>query len=316
MLSSDTLSGQDPAVHTGWYLLAFDEELTEDVTPLHVGDRALVAVRRDGRVGVYDAICPHRGANLGYGGTVARAGVICPFHGKAIHLGEREGRRYCVREYPALQLGGVLFARLSDTSEDDRGFTEAMRKLAETHVVVAGFSLPIKVDGDLVVENAFDIDHFTALHKVPKVLKMTLEQGAEGELSMQGVFVSRSSGWSQGDAGDRVLRTGFHARAFSPTLVASELSLGDDAHVIITGTTPTSEGCIARVAYGLVPDPEDGTAPAELLKSLITNSKLAFEQDRTVWEHMDVTATPRFDARDESLAAFREFTTKFPALNR
>lgn len=307
-------ASRPPTVHAGWYLVAFEDELEGDVTPLYIGTRPLVAVCRDGEIGVYDAICPHHGANLGYGGVLARGGVICPFHGKAIHLGERLDRRYCVREYPVLRLGGAVFARLSDAPEEERGFTDAMRELASTHTFVTGFRTEIAVRPDLVIENAFDVDHFTSLHKVPKVLRMALQRGIGGELGMQGVFVSRAPGWA--NSAREVAKTQFHARAFSPTVVVSELGNQRAGHVLITGAVPTASGCVARVAYALAPDGPGGTVNQGIVDSLMQNSKLAFEQDRVVWEHMDVDATPQFDERDESLVAFREFAAEFTSLDR
>jgi hypothetical protein len=57
----------------GWHLVALAGELTEPVTPLALGSRALVAVRIRGPVRIFDAACPHRGAHLGHGGTLTRS---------------------------------------------------------------------------------------------------------------------------------------------------------------------------------------------------------------------------------------------------
>lgn len=71
----------------GWYLLAFLPELEEGINPLEVGGQSVIAIRCGGEVTVFDATCPHRGANLGYGGKLDRDCIVCPFHGKRIKLG-------------------------------------------------------------------------------------------------------------------------------------------------------------------------------------------------------------------------------------
>jgi len=67
---------------TGWYLLAESADLAPgDVKPLRYFGRDLVLFRTEaGRAVVLDAHCPHLGAHLGYGGTVAGEGIVCPFH--------------------------------------------------------------------------------------------------------------------------------------------------------------------------------------------------------------------------------------------
>jgi phenylpropionate dioxygenase-like ring-hydroxylating dioxygenase large terminal subunit len=50
----------------GWYQIAFERDLQDELTTIPVGDRRLLCVRgKDGSVEIFDAICPHRGADLG-----------------------------------------------------------------------------------------------------------------------------------------------------------------------------------------------------------------------------------------------------------
>ena len=63
---------------TGWYVIAFKEELASgQVLPLRYFDTRLVAFRGEsGVVHVLDAHCPHLGADLGVGGTVVGGTVV------------------------------------------------------------------------------------------------------------------------------------------------------------------------------------------------------------------------------------------------
>ena len=69
-------------LHAGWYLVATEDDLTADITPLDVGGRRLMVTRTasddgDAIFTVADATCPHRGC------VVAPAGakLTCPCHG-------------------------------------------------------------------------------------------------------------------------------------------------------------------------------------------------------------------------------------------
>jgi nitrite reductase/ring-hydroxylating ferredoxin subunit len=120
----------------GWQLLAFAHELTEQVTAVSLASRALVAIRDQGRIRVFDGTCPHRGAHLGHGGKLIDGQrILCPFHGKVIGLGAGNGD-LSVREHDVIDCGAVVFVKLSDISARDHGFEGAIRALLDTHALV------------------------------------------------------------------------------------------------------------------------------------------------------------------------------------
>ncbi|MGE3780839.1 MAG: Rieske 2Fe-2S domain-containing protein, partial [Pirellulaceae bacterium] len=114
----DILEPQGMYKH-GWYHIAHDGDLTSELTPIEFGTLRLMCVRTPQGIGVYDAICPHRGAHLAYGGQLADEHVLCPFHGYKIRLGTPVGQEFCVRPYPTLTVGGMVFFRLSDAPTPD-----------------------------------------------------------------------------------------------------------------------------------------------------------------------------------------------------
>jgi nitrite reductase/ring-hydroxylating ferredoxin subunit len=302
-------------VHSGWYLAAFLSELDGDVVPLDIGPRRLTAVRTDDTLRVFDADCPHRGAHLGHGGKLDGDCLVCPFHGRRVLLGrpERQTARPWIREHETLVQGEALFVRLTDGPDDDRGLRTALKELSDTHPLVAALTEPVAVPPELIIENAFDTDHFTALHKVYQVRGMHHRPGTHGELVMDGEFPMPLNPWK----GVPTARTGlrpyvprFHARAYSPAVVLTEFGPPDEVHIIITSAVPDGRGgCVTRVAIGVREGSESD------LSMLVAGSKWALAEDISVWNHLNLAVTPRFDAAsDAAVIAYREFCTGFSDL--
>ncbi|MFH8385381.1 Rieske 2Fe-2S domain-containing protein [Kitasatospora sp. NPDC018058] len=305
-------------VHDGWYLLAFRSELSDGITPLAIGPRRLIAVREGERIRVLDASCPHRGAHLGYGGRREGDCVVCPFHGKRIALGD-PSKHWSVAEHRVLEWGDALFVRLSDDPAGDRGFEQAFKGWRDDYPLVAAVSLPVAVAGEYVVENAFDPDHFKAVHGVPGTRGMATRTGEHGELVIEGEFLMQTSPWQEARKLEEIrweaVRTGrvrwdfkprFHAQAFSPNVVVTEFGPEAERQVIVTGSVPTADGgCVARVAIG-VRENQRAALPV-----LLGGSEKALAEDKVVWEHLDHDMTPRYDARDEPVLAFRAFCEDF-----
>lgn len=291
-----------PPVHAGWYLLGFASEIGRGLTPFTIG-RPLVAMRARGAIRVFDATCPHRGAHLGYGGQLVDRAIICPFHGKRISLGTSS--RLSVREHHAVRVGDAVFVRLSSDPVHDRGFGQVLSDLADQRCVIGVLSEHVPVAPEMIVENAFDAEHFSAVHLVPQVTGMEIKQGESGELVIEGEFATAPPFWEKGLAS--VVRSRFLARAYSPTLVVTEIGPPHSAHAVITAASPAQGGCVARFALGVRP------AQMDVFSALAAGARHAFGQDLEVWSHLDPAAPPHLDARDAAVVAFRKFCAEFPA---
>lgn len=300
-----------PPADRGWMLLAFRAELANEVTPATVGTRPLVVIRQDGRIRVADGTCPHRGAHLGYGGTLVPGGIRCPFHGRLVGIGSPARGGYRVREYPTVELGEAVFVLLDDRHE--KGFTAAAAALAVTHELTPGFVLPARVAAEYVVENVFDAEHFERVHKVTESPSFTVRTGDHGELVVDGVLRNPAPNpWQDAPAGEPV-STRFCAHVFSPTLVVTELGSAERPNVVITGATPTTGGTVIRVAVAVPRGPAGEPPPAEVVRALTADSRTAFEQDMVVWDHLVPGAPQHFDARDAAVVEYRRFCHDFRA---
>lgn len=307
-MAIDRGSAQAPALAAppgGWQLLALASEVTEQVTGLALGSRALVAIRGDGdgKVRVFDGTCPHRGAHLGFGGRVTSStSIICPFHGKRIGLGLGTGR-LCVREHETIDCDGAIFVRLGDIPARDHGFGRVMKEIFETHALVGAVVGQVSVPPELIIENAFDVSHFPTVHLIPQMDRPKVWLGDDGDLNITTAFHTQAPDW-EAARGD--FTSHFHARAFSPHLVVSELGSGASSKFVITGAVPTRTGCVARIAIAV-----RRGEPEETIRAVVDGSKIAFDQDLLVWDNLDITAPVRHDSSDAPVLAFRAFCSSF-----
>ena len=261
----------------------------------------------------YDATCPHRGAHLAYGGTLDGDVVVCPFHGRRIGLGDAGHAALRVTAHPTLDYGGSVF--VLPFGLNDTGLAEFLEGLAETHCFVPAFALEAPVPAEVVIENVFDTDHFTGVHGISRRPKMEVRDAVEGGLEVQSVFETmaprRWGGERDGTA--TLTRTRFRAHVFSPALVAAEVGDSDRPQVVITAATPRpAGGCTIRVTLA-VWDGGESEPDRDTVLALAQDSRLAFEQDMAIWEHLDVEAPNHLYEVDAPIREFRRFCETFAA---
>ena len=280
-------------MYAGWHQVAFRREIEAPLTAVSIGAQRLMLVDDGGPLRAYDATCPHRGAHLAHGGTLDAAVVVCPFHGRRIALGEAGPGPLRVCAHPTLDFGGAVFVLPS--GHHDTGLAEYLATVARTHCFVPAFTLDVPVPPEIVIENVFDTDHFTAVHAVSRRPSLDVSEGSGGELVVEAVFETAAARPWGGEATATVTRTRFFARVFSPGLVATEVGDSDQPQVVITAATARPDGgCTVRVTLA-VRDSDDEPAERALIMSLAQDSRLAFEQDIAIWEHLDADAEPHLD---------------------
>jgi len=296
-------------MYDGWYLVAFDSELAGALTSVTVGDIPLVLVRDGNRVRAFDATCPHRGANLAFGGRLDGQVIVCPFHGKRVRLGAHTSERYCVREYPVLDWDGLVFLRCSQ--EHENGLGGMLKRLtSDDHVFGPRFALPMQISADMVIENAFDGSHFQPVHRVRNQPALTVRPDEAGSFVAEGVLEVPVSQWQLGDGGETV-SVPYTAHAYSPQLVLSSMS-GDAPYWVVTGATPTAEGsCVVRQALTVPATAGHAAHDMERVRYLVRQSRAGLEQDRAIWEHLRPPPQPRYAADDATVLDFRRYCERF-----
>jgi nitrite reductase/ring-hydroxylating ferredoxin subunit len=299
----------------GWFQLAFEREVSPPIAPLSFGGRALMAVWSAGseHPRIFDAVCPHRGANLAYGGRLAGDVVVCPFHAHRIGLGTESRDGFCVREYASLTYGGGIFARLSDRSEPD--FPGALASLGAGHTFVPGFEMTAETTIEVVIENGVDNAHFRAVHGLMNLPALAVRRGSFGELLAEGTFEIPRTGWYEEPAsGTGHLQARYVAHAFSPGVFVAELD-GDPPYRyrVLTTATPTDApgACTVRLTLMLPRGPGDPPADPRFAQELLEHSRAGLEQDLQIWNRLCPDHTPRLTATDQAAAAFAEFCRSF-----
>lgn len=159
-----------------WQPVMLIEELPDvrPVKPLMVMGQNLVMFRdEDGRYGLIDRDCPHRGADLAFG-RLEDGGLRCPFHGwlfdaqgKCLETpGEPAGSRLChgirQRSYPVLERGGVLFAYFG---EGEPPALPAMDCFIAPDSHVFGFKGYLDCNWVQALEVGIDPAHASFLHR-------------------------------------------------------------------------------------------------------------------------------------------------------
>lgn len=299
------------AYSRGWFQVAYERELSADVTPASVGETRLVLARLDDEVRAYSADCPHRGAHLGLGGRLDGDVIVCPFHGYRIGLSGGHRGDFTAREFPALVIGGLVFVRLSEG--DENGMGALLGRIEDDHYFVPGFSLVVNVAADMVVENAFDSAHFHTVHSVANEPRFAPCDSEGGEYGVRGEFELPSAAVSLGGSATETVRVPFVARAYSPGVVISRLE-GEYPYWLITAATPlASGGCTIRLSLA-VPEGPDGSPPsAQFCERVLDEAREGILQDVPIWEHLSPRPDPHFTPRDGAVVGFRDFCARFRA---
>lgn len=292
----------------GWYKLAFERDLSDELTPATVGPQRFVIARTDQGIRVFDADCPHRGAHLAYGGKLDRDAVICPFHRYRIGMGRDAIGDFQVREYETLVMSGIIFVQLS--SSHDNGFVEFMHQLAETHTINPGFVMDIKCPPEIIIENGFDNTHFQPVHGVD-ANKFVPQIDEHGSLVVKSSFIHGTDHHASGQAATTASETPMQLNAFSPYLSVAQLG-GKMSMAFMTSVNPLSKK-LTRLRFSLaLPRAKYGpSVPERVLEAMLQGNKTGIQYDMVIWENMSFTSPRNHTAQDKAVLAFEEFCQRF-----
>ena len=294
-----------PYAH-GWFQVAFESELTGDLTPISIGANRFVIARHGGTFRAFDGDCPHRGAHLGLGGRLDGDAIICPFHAYRIGLGRPAQHGYCLREYPLIEQSGLLFIRLSGSH--DNALSSTLSALAREYKFVPALTLRISAPVELVIENGFDRRHFDAVHRVTTKPFTILEEPA-GSLSVKSTFGFSVKARGRKPVAASTSSVSYDATLFSPGVFLARLGgvLPFSYSTLTTATDHYADGtCIMRLSLILPYDVDH-----EVVENLRGYSLRGIEDDRRIWEGLNQAAATRLTADDQPVVAFQSYCERF-----
>ena len=170
----------NPQYPTSWWGIGHSAEIrVGEVVPVKLLERDLVLWRDSaGTLHCQSAICPHLGANIGYGGEVVDDSVKCPFHGYrydcsgklCFRAGEdsRAPERLALTTYRVEEHFGVVFV-WNGKGEPDHAFPvrealpDGVGNETDTTAFHAAWYLPFPARH--FSENVADANHLGAVHR-------------------------------------------------------------------------------------------------------------------------------------------------------
>jgi 3-ketosteroid 9alpha-monooxygenase subunit A len=293
-------------MNDGWFQLGFARDYERSITPVDCLSEPLMVINIDGKLSVYSATCPHRGANLGHGGVLESNGVRCPFHGCKIGLDAESEDGLMTKKLESLQVAGLLFVARSRSRST--GFVERIQSLDNEYMILPGFQIEIAVDPITVIENAFDQMHFKQVHSINNKPIFDLLPSRYGEFAVSGELRLPASAWQRTSVAADVV-VPYHATAFSPYIVVSSLG-GENPYVVITSAREfRRHRSMVSLSIG-IPASRFDANDAELYRYLIDKSREGIRLDAAIWENIGNSANRLFRS-EKAVIGFQSFCRSF-----
>ena len=306
-----------PAAPNGWFGIGASDGLaTGEARTVHYLGRDLVLFRgEDGAARVFDAHCPHLGADLGVGGRVCGDGIACPFHGwrfdGAGRLVEVPGLervpRAAARAWPVCERNGRIFVwhHAGGAPPDFEVIGYRGDESAWTPWRCSTYTVRVHVQD--LTENIIDRAHFATVHDMRPPDREHFEVRFAGasmvvEQSLKVTAVA--------EAGIEVRTT---TTTCGPGIAAVEVAQDPvDMLTYITQTPVDEEHTEVNLLFSMRRlDDDAATESISELNDRITN--LQFTQDVPIWEHKIYRERPMLTALDGPVAQYRRWFRRFYA---
>jgi phenylpropionate dioxygenase-like ring-hydroxylating dioxygenase large terminal subunit len=293
--STATETGWPYTVHpSGWFQVAWSEDLpVGEVRPLTYFGIDLVAFRdEEGIAHILDAHCPHLGAHLGFGGTVAGCDIVCPFHGwhwsgdganTLIPYSKTTNRVQRLRTWPVREIDGLVLMWHHPAGSPPAWEPSGLASIVEGFVPADYY--PIHPNGiavwegvrarpQMVLENIVDCAHFSCVHSARSASKIEAHSAEGPRFLVSHRFESR-----QGVRLDiRTDGLGLMIGVFAND--------GGVTHVELQATTPVS-GDRSDLRDSVWVRRENGsTDPSERAKRVIERQHSELGRDIPIWDHL------------------------------
>lgn len=296
----------------GWFIVAGADELTnEKPTPLYYFGRKMVGFRDSlGKAVVMDAVCPHMGAHLGYGGTIDGDTIKCPFHhwefgasGKCTKIPYSKiiPPAAKVKSYLVNEVNGLIFIWNDqeglEPNYDIPQIPEWLDEAGWTHWVPETRSM--RTQQHEVIDNIADEAHFGPVHQMHVTDFSVKFDGHRAIQHQHGPSVM-----AHGDDGLLSTDAVYHG----PGYLLTHLYHAVDS-IMLVGHTPIDKQNL-QLFYGLMVQKKEGIDQA-MVDRLTYEGKMAFFQDADIWENKSWVTDPLLVNGDGPILQARRWYSQF-----
>ncbi|MEZ5169880.1 MAG: Rieske 2Fe-2S domain-containing protein [Acidimicrobiia bacterium] len=302
----------------GWFQVGYPDDVAPgELTPLRYFDSDLVLWRdNSGEIHLQNAICPHLGAHVGYGGCVEGDTIQCPFHGwrfdgagtcVEVPYSERINKQARLADLPVVERNGLIMAWyhphgteptfdvpvVDDINTDD--YTDFYRS-----------SYTIKTAIQEMGENSVDPAHFRYVHGTDEVAECeeyvtdgptSRMLSAQKYVTPQGVVNGRIDSYATGP--------GFSEVRFDMPGVVQACLLGC--------ATPIDAETVEQRFNFKVKKTGDERLDSVMADAFVAEINKQLTEDIPIWEHKAHLEKPLLIDTDGPFMAYRKWASQFYA---
>lgn len=301
----------------GWFVVSFSDEIERgQVRKLKYFGEELVAFRTEGgALHIFNAHCPHLGANLAVGGRVTGDTIQCPFHGWRF---DRSGRcievpssstipaNAVIYSWPVEEKNGLIFVYYHPRGEPPTYSIPVIEQYGRPGWIPwqGKVMRHIRVyDGD-IVENMADITHFKYIHCTDLDLNKThlTFEGHIARLETSGVAYPPMVSTEQ--------PTWYRSTYYGPGYEITEYD-GDVKNIILVAHTMVDEEYV-DLRYAMFSNSlENEDKMQRHISETLNSMKMGLEADIVIWENKIFRERPVLCEGDRLILKTRKWYRSF-----
>jgi phenylpropionate dioxygenase-like ring-hydroxylating dioxygenase large terminal subunit len=315
---------------TGWFQIGWSAEFpTGEVRPLRFFGEDLVAYRDEGgELHVLEGHCPHLGAHIGHGGTVAGDCVECPYHGwvwgpdgenKRIPYQDRPNTSQRLRVWPlSEQYGCVFMWHQPQGGEPTWPMPDVFLSFPQFETDPDAYYRPYPtfveraehepVHPQVVAENGPDSVHFQRVHRAT-VSPVALDWKV---VDHEWQFLTGWPDVRSDDPAAMSLRIHSHLFGLGGAISAFE---GAQSHRLVFAVTPVEDGysdMFYTVWWPRLPGDDSMTPPDDLRERVEKEFMITMWDDLEIWRYQKYVEHPALARQDaKPYKALREWAQQF-----
>lgn len=302
-----------PAYPAGWFQVAYSDELAPGaVLPLQYFGQELVLFRtEDGQAKVLDAFCPHLGAHLGHGGTVAGSSIRCPFHAwcfdgagqcTEVPYAKKIPPKASIRAWHVDEVNGMIYAWYHPFGEAPSWKVPPLPEHGSDEFTPwEKRRWKIRTRAQEMAENSVDSAHFFYVHRVQNMPTANTTTDGQKFHMVSKTVMKTPAGKVEGQIEVNSLGFGFTSTRFTglvETLLVSSVTAIDEEYVDVRFSFS-----IRKLA--------NASATAGVGAAFIKEISRQLEQDIVIWEHKTYIDRPVLCDGDGPIGLFRKWVRQF-----